>query len=536
MYVVFSLFLQTIKLSIMASVAAIIIWLIKLLFKNKLSSAWHYYIWFIIIIRLLLPYSLSSPVSIYNTVNIDKNMSKATINSSTTQIINNPTTVNTKANHHNNDFNQNSCQNILHILSIVWVIVLGIACIYLLSIYTIFCFKIKSENDFRDVKICDTLEQCKKAMNIRRNIKIKNSKSVQTPCITGLITPVILIPEGLVHKLTNDDVKYIIIHELAHFKRKDILINWIVIILNLIHWFNPILYFSFKRLKQDAEISCDAKALSYIKTKDHKNYGNTIINLVSLISLPTTNPWEVTMVGKSQIKRRIIMISKFKKGTLIKTSLGIAAACIACVVILTNAKNTNLLATTKSPNVKHNKVVQPKVSMDSSSKSNNVQENNTAVPTNNSSSSTKSKPTDKSKPTEKVKTTTNTVPNSQKQNVKSPAQNNSKTQPSTTNNESKVNNSNQEDDYTPEQAAISAINYEVGQSNKISSVSKGPSGDGYSNFTHGDVGATVFYSTTENGKKYYSVRLCLLSARRNGGTGTIDNLLIAKDGTLYQNK
>lgn len=530
MYVIFSLFLQTIKLSIMASVAAIIIWLIKLLFKNKLSSAWHYYIWFIIIIRLLLPYSLSSPVSIYNTVNIDKTMPKTTINSSTMQIINNPTAVNTKSNYHNNDFNQNSYQSILHILSIVWVIVLGIAGIYLLSIYTIFCFKIKSENDFRDVKICDTLEQCKKAMNIRRNIKIKNSKSVQTPCITGLITPVILIPECLVHKLTNDDVKYIIIHELAHFKRKDILINFIVILLNLMHWFNPILYFSFKRLKQDAEISCDAKALSYIKTKDHKKYGNTIINLVSLISSPNSNPWEVAMVGKSEIKRRIIMISKFKKGTLIKTSLGIAAACIACVVILTNAKNTNLLATTKSPNVKHNKVVQPKVSTDSSSKSTNVQENNTAAPTNNSSSSTKSKPT------EKIKTTTKAVPNSQKPNVKSPAQNNSKTQPSTTNNESKVNNSNQGDDYTPEQAAISAINYEVGQSNKISSVSKGPSGDGYSNFAHGDVAATVFYSTTENGKKYYSVHLYLLSAKRNGGTGTIDNLLIAKDGTLYQNK
>lgn len=512
MNIIFSLFLQTVKLSIMATAAAIIIWCIKLLFKNKLSPTWHYYIWFIAIIRLLLPYSLNSSVSIYNTVNIDKSMSKNIINSSGIQIISNPTVTHTQINI-NNVLNQDSWQNILHMLSIIWVIVLGIGAVYLLAIYVIFCFKVRSEEPFREVEICDTLKQCKKAMKVSCNIQMKKSKSVKTPCITGVITPVILIPKYMAGKLTNEEIKYIIIHELVHFKRKDTFINWIITILNLIHWFNPILYFLFKRLRQDSEISCDARALSYIKSKDHKNYGNTIINLVSLVSSFDVKPWEASMVSKSEIKRRIVMISKFKKRTLVGTLVGVVAACVVCDGILTNGKIQN---------INNNKSVKTKVSTNASSKAvtestNTDKKDNITETVNNGSPSNK-----------KIATNTNKLQNDQTQKVSTSTQNGSSTEQSVTSN----NNLKEEDNYTPEEAAILAINHELGQNNKITTVSKGSSGNGYANFASDDIAATVFQSITENGKKYYSVHLYSQSMKKNGGSGTIDNLVIAKDGSI----
>lgn len=515
MHMIFSLFLQTVKLSIMATVAAVIIWCIKLLLKNKLSPAWHYYIWFIVIIRLLLPYSLNSSVSIYNAVNIDKGMPKNIINSSNTQIISNPAVNHTKVSI-NNVLNQDSGQNILHILSIIWVIILGIGAVYLLIIYIIFCFKVKSEEPFREVQICDTLKHCKKAMKVRCNIQIKKSNSVKTPCITGLITPVILIPKYMVSKLTNEEIKYIIIHELVHFKCKDTLINWIVTVLNLIHWFNPILYFSFKRLRQDSEISCDARALSYIEGKDHKNYGNTIINLVSLVSSFDVKPWEASMVSKFEIKRRIVMISKFKKRTLIGTLVGVVAACIVCVGVLTNAKGKDI----------NNKPVKNEVSTTAPSKS--VTEKDNADEKNNTAEEINSSKTSNEKTSNASKSQ-----NTQKQKVNTSTQNSSKAVQSTnSSNKSTTSNSNEEDNYTPEEAAILAINHELGSNNKITSVSKGTSGDGYANFTSDDIAATVLSSITENGKKYYSVRLYSQSMKKNGGSGTIDNLFIAKDGSI----
>lgn len=520
MNLISSLFLQTVKLSIMATAAAIIIWCIKLLLKNKLSPAWHYYIWFIVIIRLLLPYSLNSSVSIYNTVNIDKSMPQNIINSSSTQIISNPAVTHAKISI-NNVLNQDSGQNILHILSMIWIIILGIGAVYLLAIYIIFCFKVKSDEPFREVEIRYTLKQCKKAMKVSRNIQIKKSRSVKTPCITGLITPVILIPKYMANKLTNEEIKHIIIHELVHFKRKDTLVNWIITVLNLIHWFNPILYFLFKRLRQDSEISCDARALSYIKGKERKDYGNTIINLVSLVSSFDVKPWETSMVSKSEIKRRIVMISKFKKRTLIGTLVGVVAASVVCVGVLTNAKGENI----------NNKVVKTKVGTNAPSKSdtkkaNTDEKSNDEEAANNSSASN-----------EKTSSTNSSSKNSsqsnQKQKASTSTQNSSNAgQSASSNNKSTANNSNGEDNYTPEEAAIAAINHELGPNNKITTVSKGPSGNGYANFANDDIAATVFGSITENGKKYYSVRLYSQSMKKNGGSGTIDNLVIAKDGSI----
>lgn len=520
MHMIFSLFLQTIKLSAMASAAAIIIWFIKLLFKNKLSTAWHYYIWFIVIIRLLLPYSLSSPISIYNTVNIYKHVPKNLTNLNSTQAINSTTTAYAKFNI-SNSYIQAGHENILNILSIAWIIVLIVGAVYLLTLYTVFCSKIKLERPFRDVDICDTLKQCKKIMKINRNIQIKESKNVSTPCITGLIFPVILIPKYMTNKLTNEEIKYIIIHELAHFKRKDILINWIVTVLNLIHWFNPILYFAFKRLRQDSEIACDAKVLSYIKDDAHKEYGNAIINLTSLVSAFKIRPWEASIVSKSEIKKRIIMITKFKRRTLIGTLAGVIAACVIGGSVLTNAKNTNIKSI-KTANSK------PKITTNVSNK---------GVPSktdSNKKSSTDLAVTSGNSYAENKTSNTSAVQKTQKKNVNVSSQSRADTKPAASNNQSTVASSNEEDNYTPEDAAITAINHELGANNKVASVSEGPSGDGYANFANGDIAATVFRSFTENGKKYYSVRLYSISMKKNGGSGAIDNLSIAKDGSLYK--
>lgn len=83
---------------------------------------------------------------------------------------------------------------------------------------------------------------------------------------------------------------------------------------------------------------------------------------------------------------------------------------------------------------------------------------------------------------------------------------------------------------TPRQAAIAVINYGQDSNNKISSVTEGQGGDGYANFSNGDIGATVFTNTDG-----YTVRLGVISARKNGGTGTAGIYYVTKDGTVHTN-
>ncbi|URZ14454.1 hypothetical protein [Clostridium felsineum] len=105
---------------------------------------------------------------------------------------------------------------------------------------------------------------------------------------------------------------------------------------------------------------------------------------------------------------------------------------------------------------------------------------------------------------------------------------NSESSKFTTRNSTKTN----QNEYAAQQAAIATINYEE-NSSKISSVKESQGGDGYANFSDGDIGATVFTNTvTKNGKECYTIRLGSKSMRANGGTGTIDILYVARMG-LY---
>ncbi|URZ08553.1 M56 family metallopeptidase [Clostridium felsineum] len=542
MHIILSLFIETLRLSIMAAVAALIIWVIKLVLKNRMSPTWHYYIWLIILIRLILPYSLSSPVSIYNTVNIDRSVSKNIINSNNTQMISNQTTSYIKVNS-NNDFIKDKKQDILQILSVVWIVGIVIGVVYLFSVYLIFYSKIRKEPEYREVEICDLLEECKKEMKIKRNIQIKKSQSVKTPCITGFIKPCILLPDYIAYKLTKEEIKYVIIHELSHFKHKDIIINWISILLNLIHWFNPILYFSFKKLKQDSEIACDAKALSYIKSGERKEYGKTIINLIAIISTFDVKPWEVAMVNKSEIKRRIIMISKFKKRRIVGTIVGVLLVGAVGVSVLTNERSlgigSNKIAETKANTKVTNKEAVSKKDTDKKDSKVGLETTNQDVKQANAGASTNANiaqnNTKRQNETASIQNNANkkSLPNSS--SSKPTTENTAKTTDNTKT-DANTNTKNNQSEYTPQQAAIAAINYGQDSKNRISSVTESQGGDGYANFSNGDIGATVFTNTvTMNGKDCYTIRLASKSMRASGGTGTIGILHVAKDGTVYNN-
>nr|WP_242860254.1 M56 family metallopeptidase [Desulfosporosinus sp. I2] len=107
------------------------------------------------------------------------------------------------------------------------------------------------------------------------------------------------------------------LHELLHFKRKDIMINWLTQVLVIIHWFNPLIWYAFYRMREDQEIACDALAMDRINTKQSNDYAYTLIKLVETYSKTPRLIGLATLSGsKSQIKRRITMIKEFRKSSV----------------------------------------------------------------------------------------------------------------------------------------------------------------------------------------------------------------------------
>ena len=112
-------------------------------------------------------------------------------------------------------------------------------------------------------------------------------------------------------------------HELAHLKSKDIFINWVITLLSMIYWFNPTLLYSFHKMRQDCEFSCDGQAISYLDEGENLQYGNAIIRVLELGGTCNRLVGSTSMVMNSlELKRRIIMISKYKKVNIKNILLG----------------------------------------------------------------------------------------------------------------------------------------------------------------------------------------------------------------------
>jgi hypothetical protein len=188
-------------------------------------------------------------------------------------------------------------------------------------------------------------EECKFSLKSRTKVDLIYDDTIQSPAIFGLFHPKISISQQLTNKLTLEELRYVFLHELSHLKRGDLLVNGLVLTIQTIYWFNPLVWYALHQMKQDCEIACDANALAALKPEDHKKYGQTIINLMQLLSEPSWALGTLGFISKFNA-RRIIMISTFKK-TTIKWS---AAALALTLLVGCSSLNNPIKSLTAGPN------------------------------------------------------------------------------------------------------------------------------------------------------------------------------------------
>src|SRR5665648_1141707 len=73
------------------------------------------------------------------------------------------------------------------------------------------------------------MQECARKLGIRKSLPIICMNGIDTPCLYGIVSPKLLLPKSLVNRLNNENMRHIFIHELSHYKRNDILINWLAV-------------------------------------------------------------------------------------------------------------------------------------------------------------------------------------------------------------------------------------------------------------------------------------------------------------------
>lgn len=105
------------------------------------------------------------------------------------------------------------------------------------------------------------LELLRDQLGLRVPVQLFESTLVNTPLVIGVFKPLILFPVGLVNGLSSQQVEAILLHELAHIKRQDYLVNLIQIILETIFFFNPAVWYISSKIREERENCCDDIAI-----------------------------------------------------------------------------------------------------------------------------------------------------------------------------------------------------------------------------------------------------------------------------------
>lgn len=301
---------------LVSSFSVTVILLIRKWFGRQLTAKWHYHLWMFLFIALALPFI---PNYLYNFSSLFSGGDTYQTNALS------PNTKITGTNmmqglHLIKDFSVSVTRPDLSLLN------MGVMGLWMSGVllYTFIMVRgwitlrrIKNySSKFSNQEVLVLFEECKKRLQIKKSIKIVISKRVQSPMIFGLFQTYIVLPSQHENWLSLKHYEYIFLHELNHYKNKDLLTNYVILFYQIIYWFNPLVWLAFREMRLDREIACDTSVLHVLDDNSFSEYGNTIINFLDF-SKRSSKLQLVTKINgsKSQIKKRIEQIAAYKAGT-----------------------------------------------------------------------------------------------------------------------------------------------------------------------------------------------------------------------------
>jgi len=195
-----------------------------------------------------------------------------------------------------------------------------------------------------DPRLINSLQYARLTLHVRRRAELRLTDALEAPAITGVFRPCLLLPRQLAETLSPGELTFVFLHEYAHLRRGDVLLNCWWAMLQAMHWFNPLVWLLGPRIRADRELACDELVLRH--TADAPAYGHTLLKILELLGTVRRSPVAVGIIeSRSSFTGRIQMIAKYRKHPVWMTAAATAGVLALACVGLTNP----VLATTATP-------------------------------------------------------------------------------------------------------------------------------------------------------------------------------------------
>ena len=303
--------------------------IVKRVFKNYLTSRMQFNLWFLLLGILAVPFVPFRPASftqIFTLFGIWKNAVSSNKGMITEGVLN-PNT--SGAVNQMNDFALSVSRETPSIIGLIlcgiWLVgILAMILLVIKSVSRLNTMK-KSALPLQNKTVRILYHNCLREMKIKRNIPVYSTAFLKSPVIVGLFNPRIYLPIHLISDFNATDMRYMLLHELQHYRHKDALASYLMNFFGVLYWYNPCVWYALKEMRNEREVACDTSVLKLLDESDYEDYGNTLINFAEKVSL-TPFPFAAGISGNmKQMQQRIANISSYKKPSAFRKLKGFTA-------------------------------------------------------------------------------------------------------------------------------------------------------------------------------------------------------------------
>ena len=257
---------------------------VKKIFKKHLTIGSQYHLWYIFVCAAIIPFiplkSITPALLLQRIQYLFYPEAASTLGSSVKPLDNAALPAQLGISDFAASYDSSALSQLNSIFISIWIIGWLITTLYfayhIIKIYSIrkSAYLISEENE---PDLYRQYSECLNELRIRRKVSLYASCNISSPVSYGLLHPKVIIPQDMDILLSDEDVRFIFLHELLHYRHKDAALNYITCILQVIYWFNPFIWYGFRVLQKDREIACDNSVIHIVGKSQSTNYGYTLI-------------------------------------------------------------------------------------------------------------------------------------------------------------------------------------------------------------------------------------------------------------------
>ncbi len=360
----------------------------KRFLKDKISRQWQYYIWLVVVLRLLFPFGPEVSLLGKTYQAVDQAITRTaplppqqqspltTPGGNSAPVVGTEQSNGSMSSPTEDLTTAHPIQEIGTLLTgqvwLIWFVVALTLLIRKATIYQSFMRYIKAGlTPVSDIEILDRLSITAEQAGIKRPAELCVNPLISSPLLIGFFHPCIVLPNA---DISEKAFPYIVLHELTHYKRRDMFYKCLVQITACLHWFNPLVHLMSREITRACEFSCDEAVLAKMGSGNAQDYGETLLDAMAAVGKYRENLGSVTLSeNKKLLKERLGAIMKFQKTsgavkllTAVWTVCIVLGAAFAGVYTEGNANAASLPGTTPDTTGR------PSLSLDVSSAAVNV--------------------------------------------------------------------------------------------------------------------------------------------------------------------